>query len=83
MPSRCGISGIDIITADANIDLYPLELFERIAEEAGLNFYEFIRMLAKDDASIEVTPDVISNTLKEFGISPKEIGDKIGISLPE
>jgi 4-hydroxy-2-oxovalerate aldolase len=53
MPSRKGVEAIDVITADANIDLYPLEGYRQMSRSLGLDFVAFIRMLAADPKLVE------------------------------
>jgi 4-hydroxy-2-oxovalerate aldolase len=53
MPSRKGVDAIDVITADANVDLYPLEGYRQMADSLGLEFVEFVRMLGADPKLVE------------------------------
>lgn len=53
MPPRKGIDHLDLFTADANIDLYPEKTFRQLADSVGLDFTQFIRMLAADSRLVE------------------------------
>ncbi len=77
MPPACGVPGLDIITGDANIDLYPPEALERIATEAGVNFIDFLYELARDASIVEADVDAIRRTLERMGVDPARI------TLPE
>lgn len=82
MPSQKGISRIDITTADANIDLYPLSLFELLAKECRANFVEFIRYLAQFKDMTEVGFPQLEKTISHFGGDPDVIFAKFNIKRP-
>lgn len=63
MPPRKGISRLDLLTADANIDLYPEKTYRQIADEVGLEFTEFVRMLASDSRLVEAGQSEINRVL--------------------
>ena len=79
MPPTCGISGIDVLTADANIDLYPPELFLRIAEAAGLEFVDFMRALASDKQLVEAGLAEMERALKKLGADAHDVLKKVGL----
>ncbi len=79
MESQGGVSGIDLITADANIDLYPLSLYERIAQAAGIDFITFVRALASDPSYTEVGVDEIKRALSSLGKEPEALLAALGI----
>lgn len=66
MPDTHGIEPEDLLTADANIDLYPLEVYQQIAKETGVGFIEFIRTLAADRTLVEAGPNEINRALKKL-----------------
>lgn len=83
MPPQKGISRIDIATADANIDLYPVTLFEILAKECRADFVEFIRYLAEFKNMTEVGFPQLKETISHFGGDPDVIFAKYNIKLPE
>ncbi|MFH0800712.1 MAG: hypothetical protein V2A66_11120 [Pseudomonadota bacterium] len=82
MPPSCGINLVDVLTADANIDLYPLSLYERIAEAAGIGFVEFVREMASDDAMVEAGVAEIERALKTLGGDVARAFAAVGIRKP-
>lgn len=76
-PAGTGISMTDILTADANIDLYPTALYEKIADAAGIEFEDFVRALGRDKSVIEAGMDEIQRTLKKFGVDANAVMEKI------
>ncbi len=79
MPHSAGISEIDVLTADANIDLYPLEFYEKIAKTAQIPLLDLIRMLGNDEKIVEVDMDGIRRALRELGADPDKVFKSIGI----
>jgi len=71
MPPRKGVDALDIITADANIDLYPPETYRAIAGSQGLDFTPFIRMLASDPELVEATPADMNRVLASHPGKPR------------
>lgn len=73
MPPSKGISGVDVLTADANIDLYPIAFYERIAKEANLDLKDLFRTLAGYKEMVEPTVELISRALEDLGANPDEV----------
>lgn len=63
MPPRKGIAASDILSADANIDLYPEGTYRQLAESVGLDFTEFMRMLAADRRIVEAGKNEVNRVL--------------------
>jgi 4-hydroxy 2-oxovalerate aldolase len=81
MPERFGIDSIDLLTADANIDLYPLPFYQRIAETAGVPFEALVRALGADASAVEAGIDELRRALSTLGADPVEIFKKLGIEV--
>ncbi len=79
MPAQKGISRMDITTGDANIDLYPMSLFELLAKDSGAGFTDFIRRLAAHKDMTEVDFRQVAETIRHFGGDPERIFKKYGI----
>lgn len=79
MPPAKGISRIDITTADANVDLYPMSFFELLAKESGADFTAFIRKLASFNKMTEADLPQIEETIRHFGGDVEAIFKKYGI----
>ena len=79
MPPMKGISRIDITTADANIDLYPMSFFELLAKDSGADFTSFIRKLASFKNMTEADFEKIEQTIRHFGGDADAIFKKYGI----
>lgn len=80
MPQRCGVSSLDVITAGANVDIYPPSLYERVATYAGVNFIDLISELGADPMLVEPNPSYISKALLKLGADPEEPIRKAGLS---
>jgi 4-hydroxy 2-oxovalerate aldolase len=83
MPPSKGISRIDITTADANIDLYPMSFFEILAKETRVDFKDFIRKLASHEGMTEVDIPRLEETISHFGGDADVIFAKYGIKRPK
>lgn len=79
MPAQRGISRMDVTTGDANIDLYPMSLFELLAKDSGAGFTDFIRRLAAHKDMTEVDFRQVAQTIRHFGGDPERIFRKYGI----
>jgi len=77
-PSK-GTSAIDVITADANIDLYPIGVYMRIAEAAGVEFTDFVRALGSDELMVEAGLDEMRRALKKLGANPEKAFEAVGL----
>ena len=82
MPPKRGIDSIDVVTADAGIDLYPPELFALIAKEAGVDFLDFVRRLAADPELVEARYDEIERALTGMGADAKRALAAVGMKRP-
>lgn len=79
MPPTAGISQIDLLTADANINLYPVEFYETIADAAGIDFKRFMRELAIDARTVEADHEAIERSLRKFKVDPDKIFAALGV----
>jgi len=68
MPPQRGVAAIDMITADANIDLYPAGPYRELAGQLGLSFEDFIRKLAADERVVEVGQNDISRVVQRHNL---------------
>jgi len=73
LPRHQGIDSIDVMTADSNIDLYPLHFYKDIAEKSGVEFLDLIRMLGKNPDLTEVSADATYKALSELGIGEERL----------
>ncbi len=73
MPPTAGISQIDLLTADANIDLYPLGFYEAIAEAANFNFIQFMRAIASEKDVVDVGDDAIRRAIIKLKGDPEMV----------
>lgn len=76
-PATAGISMTDVLTADANIDLYPVKFYEKIADEAGIEFEDFVRALGRDKEVVEAGMNEITRALKKFGVDANAVMEKV------
>ena len=67
MPPRRGVEALDVATADANIDIYPLEPYERIAAKLGVSIQELIDALGGDPSTVEFSPSDAQRLLGKRG----------------
>ncbi|MFH1875233.1 MAG: 4-hydroxy-2-oxovalerate aldolase [Pseudomonadota bacterium] len=81
MPARKGLARLDLITADTNIDLYPLDLFQIVAQELKIDLTKLIRHLSTHKNMTEVKPEHLIKTIKHFGGNPQKILGKYGIPI--
>ena len=81
MPPRRGVDAVDLTTADANVDLYPLSLYEGIAFAAGVPLSKIIEALGKDPSVTEVDPDAVARALKKLRLDPSKVFSKAGLSF--
>lgn len=81
MPESRGIDAIDVITADANIDLYPLSIFQQIAANAGIDFITLIRTLGEDDETVDVGIEEVRRALTKLGVDPVAVFQKLNIKI--
>lgn len=72
MRDYCKISSIDIITANANIDVYPLVRYEEIADKANINLLDLIAALGKDSDVVEANTESLLRALKKLGVKNPE-----------
>jgi 4-hydroxy-2-oxovalerate aldolase len=79
MPQKCGISSLDVITAVANIDIYPQKRFERISNVSGINLIDIIQALGEDKTIVEPTTDSISRVLQKLGADADSVLKKVGL----
>ncbi len=79
MPPRAGIEEIDVLTADANIDLYPVDFYRRISDAAGVSLIDLIRAFGGDREIVEVDIDAIRRVLKSMGKDPDAVFRALGI----
>jgi len=79
MPPSKGISRIDVTTADANIDLYPMSFFELMARESNADFTAFVRKLSTFKDMTEVDISQLAETIRHFGGDAAAIFAKYGI----
>ncbi len=82
MPPSHGIDAIDIVTADANTDLYPLAFFQKLAAALGIDLYTLARTLARSNAT-EIGMTEITQVIRDFKKEPKEVFEAMGLELPE
>jgi hypothetical protein len=78
MPPAKGLGMIDLLTADANIDLYPLPLYERIAAEAGIPLEVLIRTLGAHAVAVEIGPDEVKEALRALNVDPEAVFAALG-----
>lgn len=78
MPPSRGIAGVDIITADANIDLYPLAVYEKVAQLGEISLTELVRALASDKSLVEAGPGEIARALNKLGIDHSRVFAALG-----
>ncbi|MFH1830987.1 MAG: hypothetical protein ABH871_09475 [Pseudomonadota bacterium] len=79
MPRTAGIAEIDVLTGDANIDLYPIEFYQRIAKSAALPLLDLIRELGNDDKAVEADLDAIQRALENLGADADKVLKSVGI----
>jgi len=82
MPAAHGIEAIDIVTADANIDLYPLTFFGKLADALKTDLYTLARTCARSDAT-EIGMVEIMQIIRDFKKEPKEVFEAMGLELPK
>jgi 4-hydroxy-2-oxovalerate aldolase len=83
MPPSAGISKVDLITADANIDLYPAEFYLDAAERGGIAFEKLVRKLAGDERTVEAGEGPLKRALKGLGVDPEAVlPQRAGITAP-
>lgn len=68
MPPQRGVAALDMITADANLDLYPVGPYRDLAKQLGVGFDDFIRMLAADGRVVEVGRNDISRVMQSHNL---------------
>ena len=76
MPTERGINSTDFRTAMANIDLYPLSIYELVAKEAKIELSTLITELSKQPI-VEVGGDDIRNVLSSLGLNVDKIMNNI------
>lgn len=81
MPESKGIDALDVVTADANIDLYPLSIFQQISAAAGIDFVTFIRALGADAETVDVGIEEVRRALATFGVDPKAVFEKLHFKI--
>jgi phosphoglycerate dehydrogenase-like enzyme len=74
-----GMSSIEIITADGNIDVYPYSIYERVAYEAGLNFIDFIYALGRDKKTVEADMPSLKRVLARLKKDADLVLSKAGL----
>jgi 4-hydroxy 2-oxovalerate aldolase/4-hydroxy-2-oxovalerate/4-hydroxy-2-oxohexanoate aldolase len=79
MPDGAGIAEIDILTADANIDLYPLDFYETLAAAAGIPLLDLIRTLGADENTVEIDLESLRRALQALDKNAEEIFASLGI----
>lgn len=79
MPPRFGVDAIDLVTSDANTELYPIDVFQRVAEAAGIELRDIVRTLGRDPRVMEVGPDDLTRVLKKMGGNVQKIFELAGI----
>lgn len=79
MPASHGIASDDVLTADANIDLYPLPFFKLLTEKAGVAFEDFVRAIGNDTTFAEVGLDEIRRAFTHLGIDPEPLFESFGL----
>lgn len=82
MPAQRGIEPIDLVMADANVDLYPLTFYEMIAKEVGVDLHTLVRELATYDDVVEINIPQIRRAIARFGGDPDEVFDRMGVRIP-
>lgn len=82
MPPQKGIEDADILTADANVDLYPLDLYRRIADAAGVGFAAFVRALARQ-IDVEADFKAIAKAIRAAGADPAAVFRALKIHPPK
>lgn len=75
MPPRRGTEEIDLITADANIDIYPIEFCEQISAAKGISLRTLVRELGKNTQIVEAGPQDIERAAKKLGRKGKKKGN--------
>ncbi|MBT3181413.1 MAG: hypothetical protein HN337_02770 [Deltaproteobacteria bacterium] len=75
IPPGYGIDSIDVLTANSNIDLYPLKSFEHIAQKSEISLLELIETLGEDRNVVEVDRSAISSALEGLGLEKKRVED--------
>lgn len=70
MPPQRGVTALDMITADANLDLYPAGPYRELAKQLGVSFEDFIRMLAEDERIVEVGQNDVSRVAQRHNLRP-------------
>ncbi len=79
MPPRRGIAAEDVLTADANLDLYPLPFYRMLAEHAGVPFEDLVRALGSDPALMEAGIDEMERALAKLGADTEHAFAAVGI----
>jgi len=70
MPPRKGVSPIDLITADANISLYPIDLYQRISQAADVSLIDLIVAIGADSETVDPDLESIRRALTKLGADP-------------
>lgn len=79
MPPGKGIAPIDLITADANIALYPIEFFNRLADAADVSLIDLIYEIGSDKEAVEPDIDAIERALLKLGADPDKALSSLNI----
>lgn len=83
MPPQFGVDAIDLMTADANIDLPASpDLFEQIALAAQVELRTLIRALGRDARVMEVGPVDLVRALKKLGANAPRAFQQAGLQFP-
>ena len=66
-PRHAGTESIDLLTARANIDMYPLSIYERFAHDINVNLTELIEKLGAEKNMTEIDQKHLTEVAKKMG----------------
>lgn len=73
MPPACGISTVDLVSAEANVALYPIVIYERLAGALGIELPQLIRYLGAHAQAADVNRSLIADAIRHFGGDPEAL----------
>lgn len=79
MPAQYGVDAIDLFSADANIDLSPLEIYEKIALAGNIELHALVRALGREATAVEIGPEDVARALQTLGANPARVFSRTGI----
>ncbi|MBI4238273.1 MAG: 4-hydroxy-2-oxovalerate aldolase [Deltaproteobacteria bacterium] len=78
-----GVGALDLLTAAARIDLYPMPFYARIADALGIELPELITFFGNAVDGVEVGMPTIAAAVRHFGGDVDAVFTKLGIPRPE